>query len=63
MNVDTPPQSPREVTCPGAPKKKNLVSKKECSGCRDFRLYGRGENQEAHMDTGGCRELKFWSAD
>ena len=46
----TPPSSPRELVCPGAPKKKRIL----CEGCRMLYSGKGGENQEAHMGVNGC---------
>ena len=46
----TPPSSPRQMECPGAPMKMP-----KCYGCYMMKRYGYGgENQQAHMDEDGC---------
>lgn len=54
-NTVTPPQSPREIKCPGAPIKKNQT----CNGCRMLAQGLGGEAQAAHMEYGGCLDIKF----
>ena len=71
----TPPQSPRELVCPGAPMKKPRrptsspsvpecpgapIKMPKCYGCYMMKKYGYGgENQASHMEEGGCLESKL----
>ena len=69
----TPPQSPRELVCPGAPMKKSRtrpsfhiecpgapIKMPKCYGCYMMKKYRYGgENQASHMEEGGCLEIKL----
>jgi hypothetical protein len=55
MKNQTPPQSPRDLKCPDAPRKNYI----KCKGCRMFAEGDGGENQESHTGPGGCLETNF----
>ena len=46
----TPPVTPRDLQCPGAPKKPGV----QCEGCNLLYQSLGGENQQAHMGINGC---------